>query len=71
MRRYWHDIPTAIISFGYPYDLYDAPRVPIYINAYCTIDEMQAAVVDLLLGRWTWNRSSPVDPYCGFEDARY
>jgi len=38
MRRYWHDIPTAIISF-YPYYLYDAPRVPIYINAYCTIDE--------------------------------
>jgi len=43
MRRYWHDIPTAMISFGYPYHLYDAPRVPTYINAYCTIDEMQAA----------------------------
>jgi beta-N-acetylhexosaminidase len=71
MRRYWHDIPTAIISFGYPYHLYDAPRVPVYINAYCTIDEMQAAVVDLLLGRHSWNRNSPVDPYCGLEDARY
>ena len=71
MRRYWHDIPTAIISFGYPYYLYDAPRVPVYINAYCTIDDMQAAVVDLLLGRCPWNRSSPVDPYCGLEDAKY
>jgi beta-N-acetylhexosaminidase len=71
MRRYWHDIPTAIISFGYPYYLYDAPRVPVYINAYCTIDEMQAAVVDLLMGRHPWNRSSPVDPYCGLEDAKY
>jgi len=71
MRRYWHDIPTAIVSFGYPYYLYDAPRVPVYINAYCTIDEMQAAVVDLLLGRRPWNRNSPVDPYCGLEDARY
>lgn len=71
MRRYWHDIPTAIISFGYPYYLYDAPRAPVYINAYCTLDEMQAAVVDLLLGRHPWNRNSPVDPFCALEDARY
>jgi beta-N-acetylhexosaminidase len=71
MRRYWHDIPTAMISFGYPYHLYDAPRVPTYINAYCTIDEMQAAVVDLLMGRHPWNRNSPVGPSCGLEDAKY
>ena len=71
MRRYWHDIPTAMISFGYPYHLYDAPRVPTYINAYCTIDAMQAAVVDLLMGRHPWNRNSPVDPSCGLEDAKY
>jgi beta-N-acetylhexosaminidase len=71
MRRYWHDVPTAMISFGYPYHLYDAPRVPTYINAYCTIDEMQAAVVDLLTGRHRWNRNSPVDPFCGLEDAKY
>jgi len=71
MRRYWYDIPTAMISFGYPYHLYDAPRVPTYINAYCTIDEMQAAVVDLLMGRHPWNRNSPVDPFCGLPDATY
>jgi len=71
MRRYWHDIPTAMISFGYPYHLYDAPRVPTYINAYCTLDDMQAAVVDLLLGRYPWNPNSPIDPYCGLEDARW
>jgi beta-N-acetylhexosaminidase len=71
MRRYWHDIPTVMISFGYPYHLYDAPRAPTYINAYCTIDEMQAAVVDLLMGRHPWNRNSPVDPLCGLGDASY
>jgi beta-N-acetylhexosaminidase len=71
MRRYWHDIPTAMISFGYPYHLYDAPRVPTYINGYCSIDEMQAAVVDLLMGRHPWNRNSPVDPFCGLHDAKY
>ena len=71
MQRYWHDIPTAMISFGYPYLLYDAPRVPTYINAYATTETMQRAVVDKLLGRGPWNSSSPVDPFCGLEDARY
>ena len=71
MQRYWHDIPTLMISFGYPYLLYDAPRVPTYINAYMTTETMQRAVVELLLGNGAWNRNSPVDPFCGLEDARY
>jgi beta-N-acetylhexosaminidase len=32
---------------------------------------MQRAVVDCLLGRAPWNLSSPVDPFCGLEDARF
>lgn len=71
MWRLWHDIPTAMISFGYPYLLYDAPRVPTYINAYMTTETMQRAAVELLLGDGEWNRHSPVDPFCGLEDARY
>lgn len=71
MQRYWHDIPTAMISFGYPYMLYDAPRVPTYVNAYSTTETMQRAVVELLLGNGTWNRHSPVDPFCGLPDAKY
>jgi beta-N-acetylhexosaminidase len=71
MWRGWHDIPTAIISFGYPYLLYDAPRVPTYINAYSTTDTMQRAVLDALLGKAPWNRRSPVDAFCGLEDARF
>ena len=71
MAQFWHDVPTAIISFGYPYYLYDAPRVPTYVNAYSTLDEVQAAVVELMLGNGDWNRTSPVDPFCGLEDARY
>jgi beta-N-acetylhexosaminidase len=71
MARPWHDIPTVMISFGYPYLLYDAPRVPTYINAYSTMDSTQRAVVDALLGYVAWNRNSPVDPFCGLEDARY
>jgi beta-N-acetylhexosaminidase len=71
MQRPWHDVPTVMISFGYPYLLYDAPRVPTYINAYTTTESMQSAVCDLLLGNGAWNRNSPVDPFCGLEDARY
>ena len=71
MSRYWHDIPTAMISFGYPYYLYDAPRVPAYVNAYATMDGMQEAVVDCMLGRADWSGISPVDPFCGLEDARF
>jgi beta-N-acetylhexosaminidase len=71
MDRPWTSIPTAMISFGYPYYLYDAPRVPTYINAYATMESMQAAVVECLMGRAPWNPHSPVDAFCGLEDARY
>ncbi len=71
MKRYWHDIPSAMISFGYPYYLYDAPRIPTYINAYSTLDCVQAATLECLMGRAPWNSHSPVDPFCGQEDAKY
>ena len=50
MQRVWNDVPTLMISFGYPYYLYDAPRAPTYINAYMTAEPMQRAVVEALLG---------------------
>jgi beta-N-acetylhexosaminidase len=71
MQRYWTDVPTLLISFGYPYYLYDAPRAPTYINAYATTETMQRAVVEALLGNHEWNTSSPVDPFAGDEQARY
>lgn len=71
MHRTWHEIPTLMISFGYPYYLYDAPRAPCYVNAWATMPSMQRAVVDCLLGRAEWGRHSPVDAFCGLPDARY
>jgi beta-N-acetylhexosaminidase len=71
MHRPWHETPTAMISFGYPYYLYDAPRVPTYINAFATMETMQEAVLDCLMGRAPWNLNSPHDPFCGLEDARF
>ncbi len=71
MHRYWHELPTLMISFGYPYYLYDAPRVKTYINAYGTSEPLQAAVVEALMGRAEWAGTSPVDAFCGSEQARY
>lgn len=71
MERHWHEIPTLMVSFGFPYYLYDAPRVPAYVNAYASMPSMQAAVVDCLVGRAPFAGTSPHDPFCGLEDARY
>ena len=71
MHRYWHEVPTVMVSFGYPYLLYDAPRVPCYINAYASMPTMQTAVVECLLGRAPFASRSPVDAFCGLPDARY
>ncbi len=71
MQRHWHQVPTALISFGYPYYLYDAPRMPCVVNAYCTMDSMQRATLECLLGRALFLGKSPVDPFCGLPDARF
>ncbi|MGO7590410.1 glycoside hydrolase family 3 protein [Rhizobium leguminosarum] len=71
MYRPWTNIHSVMISFGHPYHLYDAPRVPAYINAYSTMDSVQEAVVDCMLGRKPFLGTNPVDPFCGLEDARY
>ncbi|MFM7335455.1 MAG: glycoside hydrolase family 3 N-terminal domain-containing protein, partial [Tabrizicola sp.] len=71
MARHWHQVPTALISFGYPYYLYDAPRMPCVVNAYATMDSMQRATLDCLLGRAPFRGTNPVDPFCGLPDAHY
>jgi beta-N-acetylhexosaminidase len=71
MSRYWHDIPTVMVSFGHPYFLYDAPRVPCYINAYSSTVDSQLAVLERLIGNAGFTGVSPVDAFAGAPDARY
>jgi len=71
MERPWHDVPCALISFGYPYYLYDAPRMPCVINAYMVAETAQAAVIEGLMGRADFVGTSPVDPFCGQEIAQH
>jgi beta-N-acetylhexosaminidase len=71
MRRFWHDLPTLLVSFGQPYYLYDAPRMPCVVNAYTAIPAVQEAVLARLLGEAPFTGVSPVDAFCGLPDARY
>jgi beta-N-acetylhexosaminidase len=71
MKRYWHDVPTLIVSLGYPFYLHDAPRAPTYVNAYASNEDMQVAVVECLMGRRPFEGKSPVDAFCGSDQARY
>lgn len=71
MERPWHEKDCALISFGYPYYLYDAPRMPCVVNSYMVGDTMQKATLECLMGRKEWVGKSPIDPFCGLVDAKY
>jgi beta-N-acetylhexosaminidase len=69
MNRYWHTIPTLMISLNNPYHLYDAPRVKTYINAYTSTDLVQRELVKMLLGEKPFKGVNPVDPFCEVIDS--
>lgn len=64
------EIPVVMISFGNPYHLYDAPRIPTYINAYSNVDKNIEWVVKKLVGESEFKGISPVDAFCGRFDTR-
>jgi beta-N-acetylhexosaminidase len=71
MRRYWHELPTVLVSMGHPYYLNEAPRMPCVINAYSAIEPVQQALVRKLLGEEEFVGLHPVDAFCGHEDAHH
>jgi beta-N-acetylhexosaminidase len=71
MRRYWHPLPCLLVSFGHPYYLYDAPRLPCVVNAYTAIEPVQQALVRKLLGDEPFTGTQPVDAFCGLPDAAF
>ncbi|WMT41320.1 glycoside hydrolase family 3 N-terminal domain-containing protein [Paenibacillus sp. D2_2] len=64
------ELPVIMISFGNPYHLYDAPRIPTYINAYSNADKNIEMVVKKLVGESEFKGVSPVDAFCGMFDTR-
>ena len=71
MTRYWHDMPTLLVSFGHPYYLQDVPRMPTYINAYSIVPDAQRAVAERLTGNAAFEGVSPIDAFAGAPDARF
>lgn len=68
--KYVTEIPTVFISLGSPFHLQDVPRVRTFVNAYARNAATVRAVVDRLVGRSEFTGTSPVDPFCGYWDAR-
>ncbi len=71
MIQFNREIPTALISFGQPYYLYDAPNFGTYINAYALLPEVQVALAERLVGEASFTGVSPVDAFCGQEQLRW
>lgn len=71
MKRHWNDLPCLMISFGWPYHLYEANRIHGYINAYMAHPETQRIVIDAMMGKTAFKGVSPVDPFCGLDPAYF
>ncbi|WP_374283070.1 glycoside hydrolase family 3 protein [Novosphingobium sp.] len=71
MTQFPREIPTALLSFGQPYYLFDAPHMSTAVNAYCGIPAVQEEVVRRLVGEAPFTGNSPVDPFCGTEQLRW
>lgn len=71
MTQFSQEIPTALISFGQPYYLYDAPHIMTLVNAYSAIEPVQRETARRLMGEAPFTGVSPVDPFCGQEQLRW
>ncbi len=68
--HYSASIPTLAISVENPYHLLDIPRIKTYINTYNSADTTLAQLMDKLMGRSSFQGTSPVDAFCGKWDTR-
>ncbi len=71
MTQYPREIPTALVSFGQPYYLFDAPHMQTCVNAYSSIEPVQRETVRRLTGEAPFTGTSPVDPFCGLEQLKW
>ncbi|WP_027487306.1 glycoside hydrolase family 3 protein [Allorhizobium undicola] len=71
MKRHWTTMPTLMISFGWPYHLYEANKVHGYINAYMAHPAMQKIVLEAMMGERPFEGVSPVDAFCGLDPAYF
>jgi beta-N-acetylhexosaminidase len=68
--KFVSDIPTAFVSVDNPYHLQDVPRVKTFVNGYTSSEHVVEALVDKLLGKSQFKGTNPIDPFCGYWDAK-
>src|SRR4051794_34918654 len=61
---------SLLVSVADPFHLQDLPSVGTAVNGYTPSEEVVDAVLECLAGEAEWRGVSPVDPFCGYEDAR-
>ena len=64
MPWFTKEVPTALISFGNPYHLYDLPMVETVVNAYCNYDHFIEMAIKKLTGESSFKGVSPVNAFC-------
>ena len=68
--KFVQEKPTLFISVASPYHLQDVPRIRTMVNAYTASEAVVESLVGKLLGESAFSGQNPVDPFCGFWDAR-
>ncbi|WP_340006604.1 glycoside hydrolase family 3 N-terminal domain-containing protein [Paenibacillus sp. FSL K6-0276] len=64
------ELPTMFVSVANPFHLQDVPRIPTFINAYSGNEYSLNAIVDKMQGKSEFKGTNPVDPFCGYWEAR-
>ncbi|MEK3751294.1 glycoside hydrolase family 3 N-terminal domain-containing protein [Paenibacillus sp. FSL E2-8871] len=64
------ELPTMFVSVANPFHLQDVPRIPTFINAYSGNEYSLNAIVDKIQGKSEFKGTNPVDPFCGYWEAR-
>ncbi len=67
--RYVNEEDYVFLSFANPYLLMDAPRVPVYVNAYTATADSIRQTIDKVMGKSEFKGINPVDPFCGLPDT--
>ncbi|MGZ9583785.1 glycoside hydrolase family 3 protein [Paenibacillus marinisediminis] len=64
------EVPTMFISVANPFHLQDVPRIQTFINAYSGNEYSLDAIVEKMQGKSSFTGTNPVDPFCGYWEAR-
>lgn len=63
------EVPTLFISCANPYHFYDVPDIRTVVNTYSYSTTILEELVRKITGKAPFRGISPVDPFCGLEEA--